>query len=74
VANKMLCLNPDGCETEVEMDGESGGICPKCGLDNAAVIRRDRHERALETLKKRREPPEDKKKKKAENKDPFGII
>lgn len=54
----MIILCPE-CETEVDLD--TVDECPKCGLNVQSVVDHDRHDRALETLRKRREnekPPE----------------
>lgn len=79
---KTMCLNPDGCDQEIDLEKESEATdCPKCHLNNKAIINRDRHDRALDKLKASRgdAPPEltsgEKKEKKLKRTaDPWGIV
>lgn len=44
------------CGKEVEL--KENGECPSCGLDVARVLAHDRHERALEKIRKARRADE----------------
>lgn len=85
----MLCLNPDGCDTELVIDetDDASGVCAKCGFDNNVIIRRYKYERAFKNYEKQMdgEPVPDKKdepEKKEERRkrikppvdNPFGIV
>lgn len=58
---KVTCLGDD-CTAEFELDENGQGECPECGLNMGAVLQRDRHERALDKLRKQRNPEPEKKK------------
>ena len=58
---KVTCLD---CNKEFDFDKENG-VCPECNLNMKAIMERDRHERALDKLRKSREP---------ENKDKGGVF
>jgi Zn finger protein HypA/HybF involved in hydrogenase expression len=49
---KVTCLD---CDKEFDIDEEKG-VCPKCNLNMNAILERDRHERALDKLRKSRAP------------------
>jgi predicted amidophosphoribosyltransferase len=48
------------CDKEVTLTPE--GACPNCGLDVAKVLSHDRHERAMEKMRRKREEEKPKKK------------
>jgi len=64
---KVLCAE---CDSEVDLS-KNEGVCPKCGLDMAAIMERRRYDKALRRIEKREEeesqPPKPKRKK------PFGF-
>jgi len=67
---KITCLGED-CSTEFELDENGEGVCPECRLDMGAILRRDRHEQALDKLRKTRQPKETPTP--VQKKDPWGL-